>query len=202
MDKPKEGGYSFDEHGDLIIELKENKKIIEKEFWEKQIPTDKQLLALRVTRGKNKNKVDIINPFIEVDFENPENTVFPSYMGEVAQRIFIEVLNNYKEEHVLNELDVSVLMMFARAVEKYHDFEYKFANEIYQYTYATESGIWRETPESKIHLSNTNQIKNLSSLLLINPSARKSKVVQPMSDKVSEEIELSPLERFLATRNA
>jgi len=131
-----------------------------------------------------------------VDYENPEKTIFPFYFGEVAKRTFLNVLATYMEEDLLTKLDVSILMLFAKAVEKVHEAEYKFATGEYTYTTFTAQGE-KESTELKMHTINCNAVKNLSSLLLINPSSRRS-----VDLKSKKKAELTPLEQFISSRQA
>lgn len=172
-----------------------------------QIPTFQEVFRRQVEHQKSENKEKItkertnllrVNPFIEVDYDDPLNSTFPEYFGEVAKMTFLSVLQQYIEEELLTKLDVSVLMLFARTVEKVHEAEYKFAIGEYMNSTPTNSGD-KESIELKQHNINQNLVKSLSSLLLINPQSRKS--LDP-NKKKSDKPEPTLLEKFIASRNA
>jgi phage terminase small subunit len=133
------------------------------------------------------------SPFVEVDFANPEKTTFPSYVGSVARKVFIDVLKMYISNSIENLLDTSTVLLYATTVEKFHTYERKFAAGIYEYTMTSPvSGMRSESPESKIHNATISSMKTLSSLLLMNPKSRGSSVKQKK--------EQSALESFIASR--
>lgn len=146
-------------------------------------------------RKANEAKAAKENRFIEVDFDEPENTKFPMYIKEVGRKVFIDVLNMYKANDIVNKLDVSILVMYAKTVEEYHDYEYRFATGEYQYIEAKMNGN-SESVESKMFTRVKNDMKNLSSLLLINPKSR-NETLKSNEGKAK----LSPLEKFLQSKN-